>query len=151
MATTTAETLGELPSSDTSSGSNWLQWGYIVALVYLLLVAVSLIGSGFKIAAGDQAKELFSFASNPITGLVIGTIATALIQSSSTVTAIIVGLVAGGLPVSIAIPMVMGANIGTTITNTIVSLGHVKKSDTYGNGCQHWYYNNQYDCQSWSC
>jgi len=68
MATTTAETLGELPSSDT--GSNWLQWGYIIALVYLLLVAVSLIGSGFKIAAGDQAKELFSFASNPITGLV---------------------------------------------------------------------------------
>jgi sodium-dependent phosphate cotransporter len=131
MATTTAETLGELPASDTSSGSNWLQWGYIVALVYLLLVAVSLIGSGFKIAAGDQAKELFSFASNPITGLVIGTIATALIQSSSTVTAIIVGLVAGGLPVSIAIPMVMGANIGTTITNTIVSLGHVKKSDEF--------------------
>jgi len=130
MATTSAETLGELPGS-AYSGSNWLQWGYVVALVYLLLVAVSLIGSGFKIAAGDQAKQLFSFASNPITGLVIGTVATALIQSSSTVTAIIVGLVAGGLPVSIAIPMVMGANIGTTITNTIVSLGHVGNSDEF--------------------
>lgn len=129
--TTITETLGELPSSNTSSGSNWLQWIYIVALVYLLLVAVSLIGSGFKMAAGDHAKELFAFASNPIAGLVIGIIATALIQSSSTVTAIIVGLVAGGLPVSIAIPMVMGANIGTTITNTIVSMGHVKKSDEF--------------------
>jgi sodium-dependent phosphate cotransporter len=51
---------------------------------------------------------------------------TALIQSSSTVTSIIVGLVAGGLPVSMAIPMIMGANIGTTITNTLVSLGHVR-------------------------
>lgn len=114
-------------SSDTSTSSNWQQWLFIVALVYLLLVAVSLIGGGFKIAAGGQAKELFEFATNPIVALVVGTLATALIQSSSTVTAIIVGLVAGGLPVAIAIPMVMGANIGTTITNTIVSLGFVKK------------------------
>ena len=106
---------------------NWFKWILIALLVYGLLVAVSMIGSGFKIAAGDHAKELFSFASNPVTALVIGIVATALIQSSSTVTSIIVGLVAGGLPVSIAIPMVMGANIGTTITNTIVSLGHVKK------------------------
>ncbi|HBR96548.1 MAG TPA: sodium:phosphate symporter, partial [Gammaproteobacteria bacterium] len=114
-----------------ASGSNGLKWIFIVSLVYLLLVAVSMIGSGFKIAAGDQAKELFAFASNPITGLVIGTIATALIQSSSTVTAIIVGLVAGGLPVTIAIPMIMGANIGTTVTNTIVSLGHVRQGDEF--------------------
>ncbi|MBL4903859.1 MAG: Na/Pi symporter [Desulfocapsa sp.] len=115
----------------SSSSSNGLQWFYVAMLVYLLLVAVSLIGGGFKIAAGDQAKELFAFASNPVTALVVGIVATALIQSSSTVTAIIVGLVAGGLPVSIAIPMVMGANIGTTITNTIVSLGHVKKDDEF--------------------
>ena len=106
---------------------HWLQWIYVVFLVYLLLVAVALIGSGFQIAAGDHAKQLFAFANNPITGLVIGIIATALVQSSSTVTSIIVGLVAGGLPVITAIPMVMGANIGTTITNTIVSLGHVKE------------------------
>jgi len=110
----------------TATSSNWPQWLMIAALVYLLLVAVATIGSGFKAAAEDQAKELFAFASNPITAVVIGTVATALIQSSSTVTSIIVGLVAGGLPVSIAIPMVMGANMGTTITNTIVSLGHVR-------------------------
>ncbi len=118
-------------SSEPSSGSSWLSWLGVVGLVYLLLVAVSLIGGGFKLAAGDQAQELFAFASNPITGLVIGTIATALIQSSSTVTAAIVGLVAGGLPVGIAIPMVMGANIGTTITNTIVSLGHIKVGEEF--------------------
>jgi sodium-dependent phosphate cotransporter len=103
------------------------EWLLIAFLLYLLLVAVSMIGSGFNMAAGENAKDLFNFARNPITGLVIGTVATALIQSSSTVTSIIVGLVAGGLPVVIAIPMVMGANIGTTITNTIVSLGHIRR------------------------
>jgi len=110
-----------------TTSANYQQWLMVTALIYLLLVAVGLIGSGFKTATGGEAKELFAFASNPLTALVIGTVATALIQSSSTVTSIIVGLVAGGLPVAIAIPMVMGANIGTTITNTIVSLGHIKQ------------------------
>ncbi|NJN46565.1 MAG: Na/Pi cotransporter family protein, partial [Candidatus Competibacteraceae bacterium] len=115
----------------TASSSNWMNWLFVLGLVYLLLVAVGMIGSGFKAAAGDHAKELFAFASNPFTALVVGTVATALIQSSSTVTSIIVGLVAGGLPVAIAIPMVMGANIGTTITNTIVSLGHVRQGEEF--------------------
>lgn len=130
-ASSTTQIPHDMPSEQIASGSNWTQWLMVVGLIYLLLVAVSLIGGGFKIAAGDQAKELFAFASNPVAGLVIGIVATALIQSSSTVTAIIVGLVAGGLPVVIAIPMVMGANIGTTITNTIVSLGHVRKGDEF--------------------
>ena len=116
---------------ESSSLPAWLSWIFVAGLVYLLLVAVSTIGGGFNLASGDRAKELFEFASNPVTALVIGTLATALVQSSSTVTSIIVGLVAGGLPVSIAIPMVMGANIGTTITNTIVSLGHIKAGDEF--------------------
>ncbi|MFD2255498.1 Na/Pi symporter [Luteolibacter algae] len=116
----------------TSQESNQaLRWAMVVVLVYGLLLAVGMIGTGFKTAAGDQAKTLFDFASNPFAGLVIGTIATALIQSSSTVTSIIVALVAGGLPVGIAIPMIMGANIGTTITNTLVSLGHVRNNEEF--------------------
>jgi len=111
-----------------------LRWTLIALLVYLLLVAVSMIGSGFKMSAGDSAKELFSFASNPVVAVIIGVVATALIQSSSTVTSIIVGLVAGGLPVSIAIPMVMGANMGTTITNTIVSLGMIRNGNDFRRG-----------------
>lgn len=110
---------------------SWLQWLAVAGLVYLLICAVGMIGSGFKAATGDQAKELFAFAGNPFAGLVVGTVATALIQSSSTVTSIIVGLVAGGLPVSVAVPMVMGANIGTSITNTIVSLGHVREKKEF--------------------
>ena len=103
----------------------------MIGLIYLLLAAVGAIGSGFKIATASNAKELFAFATNPIIALVIGVVATALIQSSSTVTSIIVGMVAGGLPLSIAIPMVMGANIGTSLTSTIVSLGHVRSGDEF--------------------
>ena len=110
---------------------NWRKWLLLALLVYVMLLAVSMIGSGFKFATGDHAKSLFSFASNPVMGLIIGMVCTALIQSSSTVTSIIVGMVAGGLPITIAIPMMMGANIGTSITNTLVSLGHVAKKDEF--------------------
>lgn len=107
------------------------RWFAIAVLVYCMLLAVGMIGAGFKTATAGQAKSLFAFASNPFLGLIIGTVCTALIQSSSTVTSIIVGLVAGGLPVSLAIPMIMGANIGTTITNTIVSAGHMRCSTEF--------------------
>ncbi|NDL58251.1 Na/Pi symporter [Phytoactinopolyspora mesophila] len=108
-----------------------LSWLLVVALIYTLICAVSIISSGFRTATGDQAEELFQFATNPFVGLVVGIIATALIQSSSTVTSIIVGLVAGGLPVSVAVPMIMGANIGTTVTNTLVSLGYVRDKEDF--------------------
>jgi len=119
------------PGGVANNRQTWLSWLAVLALVYLLLAAVAGIGDGFKAAAGDNARELFAFASNPVIALVVGLVATALMQSSSTVTSIIVGLVAGGLPLSIAIPMVMGANIGTSLTSTLVSLGHVRNSDEF--------------------
>ena len=111
-----------------------IMWiGVITGLVYAILLAVGMIGSGFKLASGGSkgAAAIFEFASNPVMGLILGTFATALVQSSSTVTSVIVTLVAGGLPVSIAVPMIMGANIGTTVTNTIVSLGHVREKEEF--------------------
>lgn len=66
-----------------------IQWLSVVFLDYLLIVAVGMIGAGLKSATGDQAEELFAFATNPFLGLIVGTVATALIQSSSTVTSII--------------------------------------------------------------
>ncbi|USH01992.1 Na/Pi symporter [Grimontia kaedaensis] len=114
-----------------NSSKNWVRWANLALMLYVLLLAVSMVGSGFKWAAGDEARTLFEFASHPVAGLMIGIVATALIQSSSTVTSIIVGLVAGGLPVETAIPMVMGANIGTTVTNTLVSLGHARCKDEF--------------------
>ena len=99
----------------------------IAVLVYLLLVGVSLVGAGFKIVSGgtEGAREMFEFASNPLVGVILGVLATALVQSSSTVSSVVVGLVAGGMPVATAVPIIMGANMGTTITNTIVSLGNL--------------------------
>ncbi|MGY0218272.1 Na/Pi symporter [Endozoicomonadaceae bacterium StTr2] len=108
-------------------------WGGVALLIYMLLVAVGMVSSGFKLATGGAAgaEQLFAFASSPVLGLLAGALATALVQSSSTVTSIIVGLAAGGLPVSMAVPMIMGANIGTTITNTIVSLGHIRNGEEF--------------------
>ena len=122
--------VSEAPSAAESSlslsrSARARRWLWLLFLVYVMLTAVSVIGSGFKLATAEHARSLFEFASNPVMGLVIGMVGTALIQSSSTVTSIIVAMVAGGLPITIAVPMMMGANIGTSITNTIVSLGHV--------------------------
>lgn len=131
MTDTTLERPANANTAEAKNNYAILQWIGVALLVYLLICAVGMIGTGFKGATAGKAKELFEFATNPFMGLIIGTVATALIQSSSTVTSIIVGLVAGGLPVSIAVPMVMGANIGTSITNTIVSMGHVRDKEEF--------------------
>lgn len=117
----------QFPLSTPRAAHPAFVWTGVAALVYLLLVGVATIGDGFKTLSGgaDGAAAIFAFASSPIVGVILGTLATALVQSSSTVSSVIVGLVAGGVPVSIAVPMIMGANMGTTITNTIVSLGNL--------------------------
>ncbi len=64
--------------------------------------------------------------------LSIGVLATALVQSSSSTTSLLVGMVAAGtIPIRHAIPVVMGANIGTTVTNTLVSIGHITKGEEF--------------------
>ncbi|WP_296269895.1 Na/Pi symporter [Pseudomonas sp. UBA6323] len=127
--TTNADALPVQPSLPATR--QWLSWLLVVALIYLLLAGVGAIGDGFKAATGNNARELFAFATNPLVGLMIGLVATALIQSSSTVTSIIVGMVAGGLPIPIAIPLIMGANIGTSLTSTIISLGHIRSGEEF--------------------
>ena len=107
------------------------EWVMVAVGIYVLITAVLLIGSGFKLAAGDSAGELFQFPSNPFVGLMIGLLATALTQSSSTTTSITVGMVAGGLPIEIAIPILLGANIGTTMTSTLVSLGMSRDREAF--------------------
>jgi solute carrier family 34 (sodium-dependent phosphate cotransporter) len=86
------------------------------------------MGASFKLFGKGLAEELLHTVSHPLAGLFITMAATALIQSSSTTTTIIVTLVAAGqLSLPMAIPMIMGANIGTTVTNIIVSLGHITR------------------------
>jgi len=104
----------------------------IAGLLYLFILSITLLGASFKLFGKEFAEAIFHATSNPVAGLMIGLLATAIIQSSSTTTSIVVGLVASGmLTIENAIPMVMGANIGTTITNIIVSLGHISRKDEF--------------------
>lgn len=107
---------------------SWTAWGAALLFVYVLLIAMAALGTGFEGLFGgpERARELFeTYAGNPFVGLLAGLLVTAIIQSSSVTTSVIVGLCVGGLPIHVAIPMVMGANIGTSVTNTLVSLGHI--------------------------
>ena len=104
----------------------------IIGLLYLFILSITLLGSSFKLFGKDFVQTIFGATSNPLVGLMIGILATAVLQSSSTTTSIIIGLVGSGvISFENAIPMVMGANIGTTITNTIVSLAHISRGDEY--------------------
>lgn len=123
--------LDESPKNQVTRRRTLLNWLAVLVLIYFLIVGIGVISSGFRAAVGDEAEQLFAFARNPFIGLVVGILSTALVQSSSTTTSIIVGLVAGGLPVRIAVPMIMGANIGTSITNGIVSLGYVGNKEDF--------------------
>jgi solute carrier family 34 (sodium-dependent phosphate cotransporter) len=113
----------------------WATAAVVIALLYLLILCVGMIGSGFKLASGgeDTAESFISnFADHPLLALMVSVFATALVQSSSTVTTVIVGLVAGGaFTPEQAVPMVMGANIGTTVTNTLVSLSHITRPQEF--------------------
>ena len=125
-------------NGQTSSLFNYFKIAAIFAILYLFLVSIGMIGTGFKGLGRGFAEQLMSSNAAPLIGLFIGILATSLIQSSSTTTSIVVGMVAAGtfgedpiLAVATAIPYIMGANIGTSITNTIVSLGHIVNKNEF--------------------
>ena len=96
--------------------------------LYLFFASIELMSAAFKMSGRGLAEQLLNTASDPLAGLLIGFLATSMIQSSSTTTTIVVGLVASGaLTIELAVPIIMGANIGTTTTNTIVAIGHVTR------------------------
>jgi len=100
----------------------------IVGAIYLFIVGVSGMGEAFGLFGRGFAEAVLDATGNPITGLFLGILATSLVQSSSTSTSIIVGMVAGGvITLEGAIPMIMGANIGTSITAMLVSIGHINR------------------------
>jgi solute carrier family 34 (sodium-dependent phosphate cotransporter) len=105
-----------------------LRAALVLFLLYLFLVGIALLEAGIGgLGEGFQAGLLES-VSHPLAGLSAGILATVLVQSSSVTTSTIVGMVgAGTLPLAMAVPMVMGANIGTTITNTLASLGTLRR------------------------
>ncbi|UCD36993.1 MAG: Na/Pi symporter [Fidelibacterota bacterium] len=100
----------------------------IILFLYLFIVGIGAMGYSFKLFGKGFSETILSTTASPIVGLFIGILATSLVQSSSTTTSIVVGMVAGGaISIQGAIPIIMGANIGTTVTNTIVSIGHITR------------------------
>ena len=106
----------------------------VAALLFVFLLGVKGLGDGFELIGQDFIDSFFAATSNPFIGLIVGLLATTIMQSSSVTTSMVVGLVAAPenpLPLANAIPMVMGANIGTTVTATIVSLAHIGRRDEF--------------------
>ncbi len=118
------------------------------ALITLLcfLWALDLMILSFQSMGGDAVMKIIQFTSNPFISLFVGLLITAVIQSSSTSTSLVVAIVASGnLSLENAVPMVMGANVGTTLTSTIVSLGYITNNREFKNalmcGVMHDFFN----------
>ena len=115
----------------------WLTVGravLVITLLFVFLMGVKGLGDGFKMLGKDIVEHFFRATNSPFVGLIIGILATTLVQSSSVTTSMIVGLVAAPenpLPIANAIPMIMGANIGTTVTNTLVSIAHIGRKQEF--------------------
>ena len=106
--------------------------------LYLFFLSLQMLGGSLKLFGSDFSETLIATTTNPVIGLFIGILSTSVIQSSSSTTSIVVGMVAGGAfssdphtSIVLAIPLVMGANIGTSITNIIVSLPQMNRGNEF--------------------
>ena len=112
---------------------HWLKDGFYILLAFLLfLFSIDLMGASILQFGEQTVNQMLIAAENPFVSLFIGLLVTAVIQSSSTTTAMIIAFVAtGSMPLTTAVPMVMGANIGTTITPTIISLSFIARRNQF--------------------
>ncbi|MBR5372571.1 MAG: Na/Pi cotransporter family protein [Oscillospiraceae bacterium] len=96
--------------------------------VALFLFGMSLMGDGLKKVAGNKLEMvLWNLSGTPIKGILLGTVVTAVIQSSSATSAMVVGFVNSGMmTISQSIPIVMGANIGTSVTGWVLCLSSIE-------------------------
>jgi sodium-dependent phosphate cotransporter len=110
----------------------WVRVLLVFSALYVFLLGIGGMSTAFKWMGKDYSETLLGSGSAPLVALFIGILATTLVQSSSTTTSLAVGMVASGaLPYESAIYIVMGANVGTTVTNTLVSLGHMRNGEEY--------------------
>ncbi|GFS23341.1 sodium-dependent phosphate transport protein 2B-like [Elysia marginata] len=112
-----------------------MRLGLLLAVLYCFICSLGLLEDSFKLLGGRAAGEAFrnsALLSNPVAGLMIGVMATVLVQSSSTATSIMVAMVASQvLPLQSTIPIVMGTNVGTSITSTLVSLAQAADREQF--------------------
>jgi len=99
----------------------------MLVVLTVFFISISLMGGALKDLVKGTVKDLLEqTTANPIVALLLGILTTSIIQSSSTTTTIVVTFVATGtISLESAVPIIMGANIGTTVTNTLVSLTHI--------------------------
>lgn len=126
----TEETHITEPVSASENRTNWpdliSKTFLLILVVYVFMLIIELMVRGFSLIGSGLVQEIIGITSNPFIGLFIGLLATALIQSSSTVTAALVAMVASGtITLENAVPIVMGANVGTTLTSTMISLVYI--------------------------
>ena len=105
----------------------------LLVVLYVFFLAINLMGASLKALTTDTVSKLLPDATeNPLVGLLLGILTTSIIQSSSTTTSIVVGLAAiGTISLRGAVPIIMGANIGTTVTNTLVSFAHFRRKGEF--------------------
>ena len=114
----------------TIGGGALLRGLRLILWLYLFMVSIKMMGAGFKVIGTqiDLKGLLAGATATPLMGVCIGLLVTAVVQSSSFTTSMLVTLVATGtLDLAHAVPMVMGANIGTTITNSFVATAYVAR------------------------
>ncbi|MCC7431765.1 Na/Pi symporter [bacterium] len=127
---------------------NWLRILALLVVLYFFLVSIAVMGDAFKNEYFREISKNMIAHTDPFIGLFIGLLATSIIQSSSTTTSMIVTFFAASLvsenfansaemaqafegAMVSAIPMIMGANIGTSVTNTIVSMAHIRATKEF--------------------
>lgn len=120
------ESKSQKPNSDVSTVETVLKVLLLLLCLYVFIVGINAMGTSFKLFGKGFAEKMLETTASPFVGLFVGILATALVQSSSTTTTLVVSMVAGGaVTIEGAIPMVMGANIGTTVTCLMVSMGQM--------------------------
>lgn len=123
----------KLLQQQESASKTVLRLVLVLFWLYLFLLAITLMGSAFKLFGGGFKDALFQYTANPVTALFIGILATSIVQSSSTVTSTVVAMVAAGtIEPTYAIPIIMGCNIGTSVTSIIVAMGFVHRRREFG-------------------
>lgn len=104
----------------------------IILTLAFFLFSIKLMVTSLGGFAASFQENILSSSLDPFIGLFIGLLVTAIIQSSSTTSTMVVAMVAtGNLTIQEAIPIIMGANIGTTLTSTIVSLGFISDKKAF--------------------
>ncbi len=110
--------------------NGWKENGFLVisliAGILLFMLSIDILTFSLGRINNKVANEIFMATKNPFVGLFVGILMTALIQSSSTISAMVVAVVASGsIDLAQAVPVIMGANIGTTLTSNLVALSFI--------------------------